>query len=73
MSYFTGSHPMQECGECRGCPASSYHRGKCADDMHEQDERDMVKAMEHQMMLDRMCDDTEYLKSIGVLNEDGKI
>ena len=57
MSYFINTHPKQECGECRRCPASSHHRGKCADEMHAQDESDMMDEMER-----RWIESPEYLK-----------
>ena len=53
MSYFTLSHPGQACGECRGCPASSYHRTKCAARMYEQDERDFQDEMERRWLFEQ--------------------
>ena len=53
MSYFTPSHPSQECGECRGCPASSYHRAKCAATMCEQDERDFQDETERRWLFEQ--------------------
>ena len=67
MSYFTNSHPKHECGECRGCPASSYHRGKCADRMYVQDEIDMMDEMERCWLFEQhMEKEAEYLSSTQV-------
>lgn len=42
----------QECSECRGCPASYWHREKCADEMNEQFEKDMMNEMERRHLAD---------------------
>jgi len=65
MSYFTLSHPSQECGECRGCPASSYHRAKCAATMYEQDERDFQDEMERRWLSEQDLErEEEYLEGV---------
>ena len=56
MSYFINSHPAQECGECYGCPASSYHRGKCADRLYEQEDRER-EAFENHMIETQMFEE----------------
>jgi len=55
----------QECSECRGCPASSYHRNKCRDDHNAHEEIEMMNEMERrhlsQLDLDR---EAEYLQGL---------
>ena len=52
----------QECSECRSCPASSWHRRKCADEMDQQFEKDMMDEMERRYLNELQFD--EYLQSL---------
>jgi len=59
LSYFTLSHPNQECGECRGCNASHQSREKCAREMYAQDE------MERRWLFEQDLErEAEYLNSL---------
>ncbi len=52
----------QECSECRSCPASSWHRKKCADEMDAQFEIDMQNEMERRYLADLEFD--QYVKDM---------
>jgi len=65
MSYFTLSHPNQECGECRGCSAHRQAREKCAVEMYARDESDFQDSMERLYLCEeQMKSASKYIDSL---------
>ena len=57
--------PWQECGECYGCPASSWHRRKCRDRHDAEMENRMMDEMERRHLLELDLErERNYLQSL---------